>query len=471
MKKGMILLGVLLALVACDSSRNVDKPVVYSISPEAAQVKSPILITGDHFIDTYSRTYVRFNDEKADGEDFNSVTSTEINLLVPNMGTTGPLNIKISDETSNSLPFTVFGPWAYVVYPQGIIVPVDTYNNNLRPSAALDFTPDQLEFAPEGDKVYLINYEVPMVVVLSGPTNTPLTTIPLPGNPVDIAVSVQEQHRAFVTLGATGTVATIDTYYDTLEFIIGAGSDPGPVVVDQYDKEAKRAYIVNRGDRNIMAFEIASLELKGTSAVLGGTPDQLYISPDSSDLATINPDTNTVSLVHADDNVGFRADVPVGTAPAKGAFTTNSNDFYVTNSGDNTVSVVSVSNKNVGDVVQVGMSPYGIAVQPNNEYMYVANTGDNTVSIIRTSNKSVTSLPTGIAPTDVGAVAGPEDNNELDRIFILNIGSGTVTVILTDTREVETTVDLGLAGPIFMKVETLDTYPPDEQDIRLPLKY
>jgi len=442
--------------------------VITSVSPQAAQIKSPILITGDHFADDFSRTYVRFNGEKADGQDFISVTSTEINLLVPNMGTTGPLNIKISDSTSNTVDFTVFGPWAYVVFPQGVIVPGDTYNNNVRPAATLGFTPDELEFTPEGDKAYLINYDVPEVIVLNAPVNELYTTIPLPANPVDIAVSVREQHRAFVTLGEANFITVIDTLTDTVEFGLNAGLNPGPVVVDKDNKSAKRMYVANRGDQTVMAFDIGSLELKGTSDVLGGVPDQMFISPNNSELVTINPANNTVSLVKADDEARFRADVLVGLNPAKGAFTTNGNDFYVTNSGDNTVSVVDVSDKKVSHIVQVGASPYGIAVQPDNDYMYVANTGDNTVSAIRTSNKNVITLAAGIAPTDVGAVAGPEDDHDLDRIFVLNSGSGTLTVILTEDVVVETTVDLGYAGPLFMKVEELNTYPPEEKDIRQP---
>ena len=57
---------------------------------------------------------------------------------------------------------------------------------------------------------------------------------------------------------------------------------------------------------------------------------------------------------------------------------------YVSNSYDNTVSVLHTSSNTVTTIVDVGEWPYGVAVSPEGEYIYVANGGHDTVSVIRT---------------------------------------------------------------------------------------
>src|SRR5262245_29628679 len=56
---------------------------------------------------------------------------------------------------------------------------------------------------------------------------------------------------------------------------------------------------------------------------------------------------------------------------------------YITNSGDNSVSVLdTASNTVVGAPIPVGTGPRGVAVHPAGTRVYVANFGDNTVSVL-----------------------------------------------------------------------------------------
>src|SRR6185295_20375691 len=61
---------------------------------------------------------------------------------------------------------------------------------------------------------------------------------------------------------------------------------------------------------------------------------------------------------------------------------------YVTNSGDDTVSVIDPANNTVVATITVGDEPGGVAVTPNGTFVYVANQNSNTVSVISAANKN-----------------------------------------------------------------------------------
>src|SRR3984885_7192672 len=67
---------------------------------------------------------------------------------------------------------------------------------------------------------------------------------------------------------------------------------------------------------------------------------------------------------------------------------------YVTNFGDNTVSVFdTVSNTLLGSPINVGNGPLGIAITSDGNYVYVTNFDDDTVSVIDAINQTVVGLP------------------------------------------------------------------------------
>ena len=68
--------------------------------------------------------------------------------------------------------------------------------------------------------------------------------------------------------------------------------------------------------------------------------------------------------------------------------------MYVTNSDDNTVSVI--SNNSVIASIPVGKRPAGIAITPDGRKAYVINFDSKNVSIIDTqTNKVIDTLPAG----------------------------------------------------------------------------
>ena len=120
---------------------------------------------------------------------------------------------------------------------------------------------------------------------------------------------------------------------------------------------------------------------------------------------------------------------------------------YVTNGGDNTVSVIDTATNTVVATIPVGSSPQGIAVTPNGAFVYVTNAGSNTVSVISAATNTVVatvpvgSFPLAVAITPNGAFA-----------YVTNIGSDTVSVINTATDTVTATIAGAINDPLSIAI-------------------
>ena len=76
----------------------------------------------------------------------------------------------------------------------------------------------------------------------------------------------------------------------------------------------------------------------------------------------------------------------VGDGPFDMAYNPSNNNMYVTNSGDNSVSLITPSNVIEKTQVIGRINPEGLAYNPSNNNMYIANAGDDTVSILPTTS-------------------------------------------------------------------------------------
>ena len=154
---------------------------------------------------------------------------------------------------------------------------------------------------------------------------------------------------------------------------------------------------------------------------------------------------NTVSVISPETNTVI-ATVPVGSSPfgvAVAPAGPAAGDVYVTNSGSNTVSVINPVNTVIA-TVPVGSSPFGVAVSPVGPEagdVYVTNSSSNTVSVINpTTNTVIATVSVGSSPFGVAvAPAGPEAGD----VYVTNSGSNTVSVINPATNTVIATVSVG----------------------------
>jgi YVTN family beta-propeller protein len=95
---------------------------------------------------------------------------------------------------------------------------------------------------------------------------------------------------------------------------------------------------------------------------------------------------------------------------------------YITNFGDNTVSVIDTATDTVIATIPVGDRPYGVAVTPDGSKVYVANQGFNprfvsTVSVIDAATNTVSATIRG-GRDPIGVAVSPDGS----KVYVVNRG-------------------------------------------------
>ena len=155
----------------------------------------------------------------------------------------------------------------------------------------------------------------------------------------------------------------------------------------------------------------------------------------------------TLDILTTGANPVVAASVPLGVKPTYSYLDPHLNRLYVTNTGDNTVSVFDASNVNPSNSppipsltapVAVGTAPTGVAALQDGSRFYVANSGSNNVSVVSATSFAVLRVvPVGTNPTFVAA------DPTSTKVYVTNHGSFSTSIIQT----VNDTVSLAIAAP------------------------
>jgi YVTN family beta-propeller protein len=173
---------------------------------------------------------------------------------------------------------------------------------------------------------------------------------------------------------------------------------------------------------------------------------------DASPFAYIsNSGDNSVSVIDTKTN-SVAATVSVGTKPYGVAVHPEGTVAYIANFGSSTVSVIDAALNAVVATVPVGTNPFGIAVDPAGTFAYVANYSDNTVSVIDLTENAVTAtIRVGANP--IGVAVNPDGSY----VYAANYTGNTVSVISTISNTITATIAVG-ANPTGITVNPSGSY-------------
>lgn len=135
---------------------------------------------------------------------------------------------------------------------------------------------------------------------------------------------------------------------------------------------------------------------------------------------------------------GAVATIAVGSHPAHVIADPSGRRAFVTNSGDNTVSVIDLAGRKAIAKIKTGNYPHGLRMSPDGKTIYVANVEDGTVSVIDAASlKEINRIQVGRAPVQVGFT--PDGK----KVFVSLRDENKVAVIDTATRQVTAQIGVG----------------------------
>ena len=120
-----------------------------------------------------------------------------------------------------------------------------------------------------------------------------------------------------------------------------------------------------------------------------------------------NSFNNTISVIDTQTNT-VTATIPVGISPGGVAISPDGTRIYVTHYVNGNISVIDATTNTVTAIVHVGINPGGVAVSPDGSRIYVADHYNNDVYVIDATTNNVTAIvpvrrgPSGVAVNPSG---------------------------------------------------------------------
>jgi YVTN family beta-propeller protein len=244
---------------------------------------------------------------------------------------------------------------------------------------------------PAGNAVVLSTNPVgngsTMHINVSGDSN--VGVLPTGTNPVFLG---KGGNNAFVING-DGTVTTYPAVPPSPAFLQTA-TLPGPPLPDQAitsvaggTSNSGNFFVANRDSDNTSVIAGGLAAVTSTIALPAGShPVAVAGNRSNSKIYVVNQGAGDVTVVSTTDNTVVKT-IPVGAQPIWAVMSADGVDVFVVNQGAGTVSVIDTTVDVVIATITVGSSaapsPNFAFYEPNRQRVYVSNTGENTVSVIK----------------------------------------------------------------------------------------
>jgi YVTN family beta-propeller protein len=365
----------------------------------------------------------------------------------------------------------------------GLVTIVDFSGDTVLITANLGVDPYYLALNSGGNTGYTLNHDGTLTsfdISNQLQTKDVLQSTLLPcSNPAPCAAPLTvypDSTSTYITEPGRNAVAQLQGSPAALkqEFPIAAGYSP--VYIAGVTGSA-RAYILNQstsgGNGQVAAIETASSSISSTLPV-GRGPIYGVMTADGKRAFVLNQTDGTVSVINSQTNTldvapaGSTNPIVVGTSPVWADFAPTLNELVVANAGNGTspgsVSIINIplcsiaalpTNPNCdatnpvdangfGQVlatIPVGVNPQMVAVLQDGTKAYVLNQHDSTVSVISLTHNTVTatiSVPLTPNPAFIAATTGTPTG----KVYVTSPTSNTMTIIRTDTDQIDTTVNL-----------------------------
>jgi YVTN family beta-propeller protein len=283
---------------------------------------------------------------------------------------------------------------------------------------------------------YVANSGNGTVSVFDTASNVVFATIPVGGEPVDVAIS-PDGTRAYVANKGDGSVDLIDVATNSQTGSIPVGKEPLGIAVSP---DGHRVYVSNFGDETVSTIDTATNSVVGAPIEVGKEPDGVAVSPDGTRLFVAQRGGD-VSIVDTSKNA-VAGSLPDPRGPSRLAIVPNGGRGFVSDSGAASVTAFNPVNATVlGPPLAVGSAPAGIAIGPSGDSGYVASPADGTVTPIDTSLGMLHEAPIGGFPGATAIAIGPDGL----RGYVTDGAGSTVSILDTAGKASAGAIPVGAA--------------------------
>jgi YVTN family beta-propeller protein len=156
--------------------------------------------------------------------------------------------------------------------------------------------PDQAAVNPRTDTIYLTNFQDNTVSVISGRTDTVTATIPVGTSPIGVAADPRTS-RIYVSNSADNTISVISGQTNTVVAAIAMG--PGVFALqDAVNPRTSKLYVINE-DSVMPVINVRTDAVITTVDLSGSEPGGIAVNPKTNTIYVTNAGDNTVSVLRS----------------------------------------------------------------------------------------------------------------------------------------------------------------------------
>lgn len=296
---------------------------------------------------------------------------------------------------------------------------------------------------PDG-RIFTANQAANTISVIDVATDQPFGAVATGAQPHHV-LGTPDGKEFWVTLYGENRLQVFDaaTLKEITSVDVGASNDDLT-----FSPDGKRLYTsLGKGDA-VAVVDVEAKKLLSTVPV-GKTPHGVRVTPDGAYLLVTNTADNTLTVLSLQPDVKVDGTIKTGADPFEVVISADSKTAYVSNFLGDSIGVVDLATRKTTAYIKSGKQPAMIALDPaggSTDKLWIANTGSAEVWLVDANSKAlVTRIPAGRGTH--GTVITPKG-----KLYVTNTNDNTVTVIDTSTQKVISTIPVGNApnGLTFM---------------------
>jgi YVTN family beta-propeller protein len=377
------------------------------------------------------------------GSNVVEVVSTSTNATIATVSISDPYAIAITPN----------GTTAWVTsYSNGVIYPIDTATLFVGKAITVGSEPDAIAISPDGAQMLVANYGSNSVTPINLKTMTPSTALSVDQGPTSIAIT-PDGADAFVTDASSGTVNPIALgATDSVKPSFSVGGTAYDIAISPDQAPVAQLSVTPGAAGSPSTFDSSASTVKfgtivkyawsfgdGATAVTETpTITHTYLSPgtylasvtetDSAGTSTTQVFTGHVMSRNGSPIAQAFSDVQIPGAVA------SKWQALVANQSAGDITPVDLSTDSAGSPVTVGTNPTQVVINPQATLAIATNSGSNSISVITLSTMAVTNVSLSASPVAVafnpsGSVAYIVTSNGL--LIPYQVASGIIGTPVT----------------------------------------